>query len=135
MLHDFVNFDALDRVRLEHSVDQIAHIPRDVVRKKEPSLADFLEQHAQLVIVEGERAADHRVQNDSAGPDVDVLASIALATDDLGRCIVGRAAGRRERHAVLHRVGQAEVDQLDVVVFVQQQVLGLQVTVCLAVVV
>ena len=42
MLHNFVNLDPLHGVWLEHSVYEVAHIPRDVIRQEEPPLTDFL---------------------------------------------------------------------------------------------
>ena len=43
----------------------------------------------QLFIIEWETATDHGIQNDPAGPDIDLLTAIGLATDDFWGGIVG----------------------------------------------
>lgn len=93
VLLNFVNFDPLHRVRLQHPVDQVSHIARDVVGEEEPAFTDFLKEDGQLVVVKGQAAAHHGVQNYAAGPDVHLLAPIALATDDFRCSVVRRPAG------------------------------------------
>jgi hypothetical protein len=38
-----------------------------------------------VLVVKGQGAAEQRVQDDAAGPDVDLWAGVQLARDDLGR--------------------------------------------------
>ena len=55
-------------------------------------------------------------------------AVVALAGDHLGRGVAGTAAGRFERLARLVGVREAEVDDFYVHVVIQEQVLGLQIS-------
>ena len=71
-------------------------------------------------------AHEHLVDEHARRPPVDGLA-VALGLDDLGREVLGRAAERPR--AVLDQLGEAEVDDLQVALAVEQQVLGLEVAV------
>mmetsp|Transcript_7285 Transcript_7285/g.26071 ORF Transcript_7285/g.26071 Transcript_7285/m.26071 type:complete len:273 (+) Transcript_7285:1135-1953(+) len=90
---------------------------------------DLLEEVGDALVVEGQRAAEQRVQDDATAPHVHLRARVHEAGDDLGRRVVGRAARGAQERAILHHVRQAEVSDLDVVVLVQQQVLRLEVSV------
>ena len=71
--------------------------------------------------------AHHGEEDHAAAPDVDVEALVALAGDHLRGGVAGRPASRFQGFARLVRVAQAKVDELDALVLVKQQVLGLQV--------
>lgn len=82
-----------------------------------------------MLVVEGQRAAEQRVEDDAARPDIDLGTGVEFARDDLGCGIVGAAAARAQKLAVHHHVAQAKVGDLDVQVRIEQQVLRLQVAV------
>ena len=73
----------------------------------------------------GETAAEQRVENHAARPDVHLRSRVHASGDHLGCRVVWRSAGRVEKAAVLQEVGETEVGDLDVVVFVEQEVLRL----------
>ena len=82
-----------------------------------------------MLVVKGKSAAQQGVEDDPTRPDVDLGPGVELARDDLRRGVVWRAATRPQELSVCHHVGQAKVSYLDVLLLVQQQVLGLQVAV------
>ena len=65
---------------------------------------DLLEQVRDVIIVKGQSPAKHNVEDHATGPDVDLLASVQPAGDDLGRGVVRTAARRLEEIAVAHHV-------------------------------
>ncbi len=89
----------------------------------------LLQELPEVVVVEGERAHQQRVQDDPAGPHVRPAAVVLLPADHLRAGVVRGAAGRLQHGANRLQGGHAEVGDLDVVLVVQQKVLGLQVTV------
>eukprot|EP00965_Chrysotila_dentata_P059280 1967624-Pleurochrysis_carterae.AAC.1 len=80
-------------------------------------------------VLEGQKAAEHREEADAERPDVGARALVALACHHLGRGVAGRAAGGAQQPVGrVEHGGEAEVDHLDVAVLVNEQVLGLEVT-------
>ena len=53
-----------------------------------------------MLVVEGQSAAEQRVQNHAAGPDVHFGTRVETTGDDFGGCVVRRAAGSAEEAAV-----------------------------------
>ena len=90
---------------------------------------DLLVEFVGVLVLKGEVAAEHGVEDDAAGPDVDAGALVAPARDHLGRSVARGPAGRFEPFARLVLVGQSEVHDLDVALVVEKQVLRLQVPV------
>ena len=119
---DFWQFYAFDRVWLQHPVYQVFYFWRDVIRQEILSFLNLLKQNRHLVIVEGQLADHHCVQNDANRPNIDIGTSVAEASNHLGCCIVGTTARSCQRLAILDVVGKAKVDHLDVIVSVEKQV-------------
>jgi hypothetical protein len=87
--------------------------------------------HLQVVIaasVEGREADDHFVGQDAESPPVDGEA-VTLLIEDLGSQVLGSAAEGVGLGVVLEDLGEAEVSETDVAVFVHEDVLWLQVSV------
>jgi len=63
MLLDFGQFYPLDRIRLQHSIDQVSDLLADVVGEEIAAFLDFLEQYRHLVIVKRQLSHDHCIQN------------------------------------------------------------------------
>ena len=129
VLLDLAELYALHRVCLQHATDQVFAVRWNFHRHPVVALLDLHEEYGQLLVIEGQTATDHGVKDNAAAPDVDLLTTVLLTRDDLRRSVVRRAASRAQRHAIFDRVGEAEVDQLDVVVLIEQQILWLQVAV------
>ena len=145
MAADVGNGVAARRVRIENALHEVLALARDEARDVIVRVEDFFVQLCGVRVLsekrmsrayaylEGQVAADHREEDDAAAPDVDVKSLVALACDHLGGCVAGRATSRFERFSTLVGVAQAEVDQFDALVLVEQQVLRLQVTVRISV--
>ncbi len=78
-------------------------------------------------ILKREVPAEHRVEDDSARPDIDVEALVSFAGDHLGSGIAGRATSSLEFFSGLVLVAESEVYDFDPFVFVEEQVLRLEV--------
>ena len=61
MVLDFGNGDAVERIGLDHAGDEFFGIGGKVGRHEEASVADFLEQASQVIIVEWQRSHQQRV--------------------------------------------------------------------------
>lgn len=103
------------------------------VRRKEPrefvvSSHDLLVQVGSLGVFEGEEAAHHCVEDDSAAPYVTLDPVVLLSCDHLWSGIAWGAAGGFE-HSVgwLIQIAEAEVDDFESFVEIKQQVLWLEV--------
>ena len=82
-----------------------------------------------VLVLERQPAAEHDMQYDAARPNVDLVAGVEPAANDLGRGVV-RGATRGAEHVVLPLPdGHAEVSHLDVAVAVEEKVLRLKVAV------
>jgi hypothetical protein len=90
---------------------------------------DLFVQFVGIGVFEGEEAAQHGIQDDPAGPDIHPDALVSLSRDHLGRGVAGRPACGLQSLSRFVLVGEAEVDDLDVFVLVEEQVLGLEVAV------
>lgn len=90
------------------------------MRNKISALLYFAEKLRHIIVIERETTADHRVENDAARPDVDLSATVTQPADDLRCGVVGRSARRLQRERVAHDVGQAEVNESNVVVIIEE---------------
>ena len=61
MVLDFLKSDSFHGVWLEHSVDQILHLRRQVVRDEVSALLDLAEELGHLVVIKWEGATDHSI--------------------------------------------------------------------------
>lgn len=82
--------------------------------------------HLQVLPVEGQRAADERVEDDAQAPDVHLGPVVFFALEEFGRGVRRRAAEGVQLVAQRELVAEAKVGDLDVPVGVQQQVLRLK---------
>jgi len=81
--------------------------------------------HLEVLAIEGQRAADQRVEDDAQAPHVHLRPVVLLPLEQLGRRVWRRAAERVQLVAHHELVAEAEVGDLDVHVGVQEQVLRL----------
>lgn len=83
--------------------------------------------HLEVLSIEGQRAADQRVEDDPQTPDVHLGPVVFFALKELGGSIRRGAAERVQLVSQSELVAEAKIGYFDVHVCVQQQVLGLQV--------
>mmetsp|Transcript_19642 Transcript_19642/g.63034 ORF Transcript_19642/g.63034 Transcript_19642/m.63034 type:complete len:223 (+) Transcript_19642:995-1663(+) len=101
---DLGDGDALQRVDDKHPGDEVLDLVGHVSGESEDAALDLLEEVWDVLVVEGQGAAQQGVQDDAARPDVHLRPRVELARDDLRRGVVRRAARRLEEVAVLHHV-------------------------------
>lgn len=79
----------------------------------------------EVLSIEGQRAADQRVEDDAQAPDVHLGPVVLLALEELGGGVWWGATERVQLVPQSKLVAEAKVCYFDVHVCVQQQVLGL----------
>ena len=127
MLFDLIQLDSFHWVRLQHATDQIFAVRRDLNWHTIVTLLDLHKQQSELFIIEWQTTANHGVQNDTARPNVNFLPTVGLAGDDFRCGVIWRPAGCAQSDTIFGGIGQAKIYQLDVMVFIKEEVLGLQV--------
>jgi hypothetical protein len=129
VVSDLLDLESGVRVSVEDVLQEVpgfdAHVRGDGV----VALHDLLVEQLGVRVVEGQVPAEHRVEDHACGPDVHAEPHVLLPRYHLRCRVARRAAGRLEQLVAFVEVAQAEVDDLDVLVLVQQQVLGLEVSV------
>lgn len=123
-----VSSNVLDRAAVgwvgdEHLEEELSRLGGDPVGEGEGGVDDVLVEEVDIVafrvgriVVVGEVAGEHGVEDDAATPHVDRRSDVlALLDDELGRCVAGRAARRRHQVApsVVEAVGESEVGHDD----------------------
>ena len=126
---DVLDCVALFRVGVQDFCYQILTLGREEIGYLIFGLDDFLIQLLRVLVLKWQVATNHSVENHAARPDVRTKSVVALTPDHLGRGVAGTPAGCLQRFAFLVQITQAEVNQLDVVVVVEQKIFGLQVAV------
>jgi len=85
------------RIHLNHAAQQTLAVRRHKVRYVKDAALDFLQQLAQVVVVEGQRTHQQGVQDDPAGPDIR-LAAIVLLTLEKCENINGKMGNQKLKH-------------------------------------
>lgn len=80
-------------VDIEYLLHEVLGIGRDELWDFELAGQDLLVQAVGVLVFEGQVAAQQRVHDDAARPDVDVQAVVELTGDHLGGGVAGRTAG------------------------------------------
>eukprot|EP00054_Salpingoeca_dolichothecata_P014810 m.84210 g.84210 ORF g.84210 m.84210 type:complete len:353 (+) comp21180_c0_seq1:282-1340(+) len=135
VLEDLVGIVALDGVNLKHVGDEVLGILRHfrpvAVIKFKLALHNHLKQNGIRLVIEGRVTAQQNVQDDTQGPDVNLLTITALH-ENLRSDIVGGTTGSLEGGLVIDNLGQTKVSNANIGILVfaaEQQVLGLEITV------
>lgn len=80
-----------------------------------------------VAVLEGQITADHREENHSAAPDVDLETCVLLARDHFRSCVTGRSTGSLQHFSRFVSIAQPKVYNFHPVFPVNQQVLRLKV--------
>lgn len=79
VLLDLAELDALHRVCLQHATDQVFAVRWNLHWHPVVALLDLHKEYGQLLVIEGQAATDHGVEDNAAAPDVDLLTTILLS--------------------------------------------------------
>ena len=82
-----------------------------------------------IFILEGESSAEHHIENDSATPNINLRAGVKAPSNNFRCGVIGTSATRFEEVAVLDLARETEVGNLDVQVFVEQDIFWLEIPV------
>jgi hypothetical protein len=87
--HYFIEASAASGIGYEHHAEDVSRFGRDVLWEGKRGVDDvFVEQINVIavrvggVVIEGEVASEHGVQDDAAAPDVDCTADVEAFADD-----------------------------------------------------
>ena len=89
MLFDLIQLDSFHWVRLQHATDQIFAVRRDLDWHPIVALLDLHKQEGQLLVIKWQTSADHCIEDYTARPDVNFLATVGLAGNDFWCRIIG----------------------------------------------
>jgi len=106
-------------LRPARSPSQIAQVRRQGVY----ALLDLLEQVRNILVVKRQRPAQQRVEDHSAGPNIDLGAGVQVPGNHLRGRVVGGAARGAEEFAVFHNVRKTKVGYFHVEGRVEDEVL------------
>jgi len=129
VLFDLRRCQPLVRVRLQNLINEVDALWGEPFGHLKLAAQDLLVQLGSRLVFEGQVARDHGEQNDTAGPDVHARAIVLQAVDHFRRRVTGRSARCLQHLVLLVGVAEAEIDQSNVFLVVQQQVLRLQISV------
>jgi hypothetical protein len=129
VIPDFIHSEPLLRVRVENSSDQVLALAAQELGQSVVGTHDFFVEIGGLGVFERQVATDHGVENHATAPDVGLESVVAFASNHFGSSITGRPAGSLESGIGFVHVAEAEVDDLESEVVVEQQVLRLEVSV------
>ena len=118
MVADVLDSEALGRIRIQDARYQVLGLIAEERRQFVLSIQNLLVQFLRVLVLERQIAADHGVQDDSAGPNVGTESEVPLALDHLGRSVARTAASSLEALAMLVQVGQTEVNELNRIIVV-----------------
>jgi hypothetical protein len=90
---DILNCEALFRIGVQDLSDQILTLGRKEIWDLIFGLYDFLIQFLCVLVFKGQVAANHSVENHTAGPDVRTKSVVPLAPDHLWRSVAGTTTG------------------------------------------
>lgn len=116
------------RICVQYVLYQVARLRRYKFGDCVVAIQDFLVQIGCIRVFEGEIAADHREENDTTAPNVNVRAEVALPCNHLWRSVARGATGCFQSFSRFVGIGEAEIDYLDVLSMVEKQVLGFQIS-------
>lgn len=129
MAPEFRHGGPLEGVRVQDDLEQVLAVERDPLgRDLLPAQDLFVEQFG-VRVFEGQLAANHREQDHPATPDVCAQPLLGLARHHFGGRLTRTPAGGLQELVRLVRVAQPEVDYFDVVLLVEQEILGFEVAV------
>ena len=129
VLLDLGGGEALVGVGLEDLVDQVDALRGKALGHLELAAQDFLVQLRSGLVFKRQIAGHHGEKDDAARPDIDPRTVVLQPVDHLRCCVAGRATGRFQHLTLLVGVAEAEIDQSNILLMVEEQVLRLEVPV------
>ena len=120
MVVDLSDAVSLCGVDVQHLLYQILEVLAYKIREHEVSRKNLRVEFGSVVVLEGQGAADHGEEDDSARPDVHLQAVVLLAADHFGRGVAGRPAGSLEQLSRLVGVAEPKIHNLQGILPVDQ---------------
>lgn len=117
---------SLGKIRLQHVLHQTLRVGIERRGEFYFSFQDFLVNQHGVLVVEGVDSGVHFVEEHAEGPPVDGLA-MAFIQQDFGREVLGGSA--QSVSSALTVLGEAEVRQFQIPGFIDQNILGFQISV------
>lgn len=117
------------RVLNHDALDEVTRILADEARNVVLAFEDLLVKLRGVWVLERQEPADEREEDDAAAPRVDLGTDVLAPGDHLRGRIARGSTGRLQGLLLCEGVGEAEVDDFDVLLVIEQQVLRLEVPV------
>ena len=94
MVDQLLHGDSFLGVDLEQIAEELHAVLGEPARDVVFALLDFFVQYVDVVVVEGEIAAEKSVEENAHAPEIGLGAQVAPAADELGRGVGWRSAAR-----------------------------------------
>mmetsp|Transcript_20841 Transcript_20841/g.32150 ORF Transcript_20841/g.32150 Transcript_20841/m.32150 type:complete len:218 (-) Transcript_20841:533-1186(-) len=107
--------ESLLGVRIQNLLDEVLAGLGNVAGERILAVQYFLVELVRVRVFEGQVPTEHRVEDHSARPDINLEPVVLLTGDHFRRCIARTATSRDQGIARLIHIRQAEVDDLQVV--------------------
>ena len=117
------------RVNFHYLAKKVLTVIAETFRHLELPGEDLLVKFTSVFIFERQIPSYHREQNNAAWPDVNAWAIVQLPLDHFRCCVAGTSTRCFQSLTLFICVAQSEVNQLQVVLIIKKEVLGLEVSV------
>lgn len=129
VLLDLLRGQTLLRICFHHLAQHVLALSRQVFGHLELSRQNLLVKLAGIFVFKRQKAREHRKQDHSRGPHINATPVVQLALDHLGSGVAWRSTSSLESLSLLVGVGQAKVNQLQILLVVEQEIFRLQISV------
>jgi len=121
--------ESLLRVSVQHLPDQVLGRLGDDAWDQVVAVQNLLVELACIGVFEGEIPASHGVEDDTTAPNIRVKAMVLLTGDHLRSSIARTSTSGLKGLSLLVHVRKTKINNLDVVLVIEEQVLGFQISV------
>lgn len=126
---DVFDGEPLGGIRVQNQIDQVFGLLAEETGHFVVGLQDFLVELLSVLVLEWEITTHHGIKYNATAPNVSTKPEVFFALDHFRSCVTRTTTGSLEPLVLLVKVAQAEVDDFDAIVVIEQQIFWLQVSV------
>lgn len=129
MVPDLFHANSRVRISVEDLGDEVLRIFREELRHAVVCVKNFLVEIARFLILEGEVATEHGIEDHTTAPQITFQSVVLLACDHLRRCVARAPASSFELGPLFIKIAQAKIYHFETPIIVNEQVFWLQIPV------
>ena len=128
MLSDIFDCEASLGVSVQNFLDQVLAGSGDEAWDQVVTVQYLFVQSISIWIFKRQVATGHSIKNDAAAPNIRIEAIVPLSSNHFWSCIARTSTCCLQSLSFLIGVGEAEVDNFDVIFVIQEQILGFEIS-------